>query len=184
MNTVILISGKSNSGKGTVANLIMNNISDNYNKIQSSLSTYIRDILKNDFFCDNMNTDTAREFMGEVYRLGTKIYPYHMARRVWERDNKPFLNKNKDNILVIESFRELNNYIYFKELLNKKEIDKIITIRVERPNFNILKDENRVKHISEVDLDNFDFNYYIYNNNGINELNKKIIDLLNSIKLI
>ena len=58
---LILISGKSNSGKGTVAKKIKQ-LLDNQEKytILCSLSTYIRDVAKNDFFWDGIDTLESR----------------------------------------------------------------------------------------------------------------------------
>ena len=182
MNILILVGGKSHSGKGTFSeNLetILLNKRLNLNVIRCSLSTYIRKITKEDFYWDGNDSSEVRNFMGEVYRLGTKIYPYHMARRVWERDIVPSLT-DSFNIIIIESFRELNNYIYFKELEEKKLIDKIITINIERPNFNdITKDMQ--KHISETDLDNFAFDYTIVNDKNVSDLSNKIKTFTNDL---
>jgi hypothetical protein len=170
---VILISGKSHSGKGETAN-ILNKILTNQNKhvIQCSLSTYIREIAKNDFYWNGIDTLESRIFMAEVYRIGTNFYPYHMARRVWKRDIQPYANKN--TIAIVESFREKVNYDYFNMLLNEGLINNILTIRVIRPNFNDIQDKDMEQHISESDLDDFDFDYVIENNGSIDELRDKL----------
>ena len=161
---IILISGKAHSGKGTVAQLIRRilNRKEIRKVILCSLSTYIRDIAKNDFYWDGIDTLESRIFMGEVYRIGTDFYPYHMARRVWERDIEPFANK--DTTVIVESFRELVNYDYFNILLQEGKIDSISTIRVIRPNFNSIKNNEFEKHVSESDLDDFNFDYTVENN--------------------
>jgi len=110
--------------------------------------------------------------MAEVYRIGTEFYPYHMARRVWERDIEPFANK--DTIAIVESFRELVNYDYFNMLLNEELIDNILTIRVVRPNFNDIQDNEFEQHVSESDLDDFDFDYVVENDGTIEDLGNKI----------
>jgi len=180
---VIMIGGKSHNGKGAVADFIIEHSNQNLNKIQSSLSTYIRQIAKDDFFWDGNDTDEFREFAGEVYRLGTKLYPYHMSRRVWERDNLPFIDNSKDNLVVVESLREKQNYDYYKELLGNGNIDELITIRVVRPDFTDLKNKERLQHVSETDLDNFRFDYIIGNDSTLDSLKNKTIDLLRLLEL-
>jgi len=178
---IILISGKSNSGKGTVAKTIEESlINQNEHVIRCSLSTYIRNIAKNDFYWDGIDTLESRIFMGEVYRIGTDFYPYHMARRVWERDIKPYANKH--TIAIVESFREKVNYDYFNMLLKEEEnmIDNIITIRVTRPDFNAINDEIMESHVSESDLDNFPFDYHIENNGTIEELYNQVIEQIHN----
>lgn len=176
---IILISGKSHSGKGSVAKEINEKlISQNKHVIHCSLSTYIREIAKNDFYWDGTDTLESRIFMGEVYRIGTEFYPYHMARRVWERDIKPYANNN--TIAIVESFREKVNYDYFNMLLEEKVnlIDNIITIRVTRPDFNAIKNEVMENHVSESDLDNFPFDYHINNDGTIEKLNIKVNEFI------
>jgi hypothetical protein len=170
---LILVHGKSNSGKGTSSNVI-EKILYNQNKhvIRCSLSTYIRELTKNDFYWDSVDTLESRKFMAEVYRIGTEFYPYHMARRVWERDIVPYATKN--SVVIVESFREKVNYDYFKILQDQGLIDDITTISVVRPNFNAIQDEEMENHVSEVDLDGFEFDYIVENDGSIEELYDKL----------
>ena len=178
---IILVSGKSNSGKGTVARKIKKllNNQERYT-ILCSLSTYIRDVAKEDYFWNGVDTLESRKFMAEVYRVGTEFYPYHMARRVWERDIQPYSNTYKT--AIIESFREKVNYDYFNELLKQKIINKITTVRVIRPNFNVLQNKEMENHVSESDLDDFDFDHVIYNDGTVEELDEKLKEIFNDNK--
>ena len=173
---IILVSGKSNSGKGEVSKKLEQLLkSKNKHVIRCSLSTYIRELTKNDFYWNGIDTLESRIFMGEVYRVGTDFYSHHMARRVWERDIEPFANK--DTIAIIESFREKVNYDYFVELWKEKIINDIITIRVVRPSFNAIQDEEFENHVSESDLDDFEFDYVIENSGTVEELDEKLKEL-------
>jgi len=174
---IMLISGKAHSGKGTVSKIIEEILNKNNHVIRCSLSTYIREIAKNDFYWNGVDTLESRIFMGEVYRIGTEFYPYHMARRIWERDIKP--HATKDSIVIVESFRELVNYDYFNILLQNALIDKITTIRVVRPKFNDIQDDEFEKHVSESDLDDFDFDYVVDNSGTVRELYKVLEEMFN-----
>ena len=176
IDKLILIAGKSNSGKGTVATLLNKELSQNENNnvIQCSLSTYIRQITKNDFYWNGINTPKSRMFMGEVYRLATElIYPYHMARRVLEHDILPNLNEDKFNIVLVESFREKVNYDYFKMVEDKYNIIDITTLNIIRPKYDVVGKKLK-NHQSEADLDNFEFDYTILNNKNIDVLKSKV----------
>ena len=176
IDKLILIAGKSNSGKGTVATLLNKNLSQNENNnvIQCSLSTYIRQITKNDFYWNGIDTPKSRMFMGEVYRLATElIYPYHMARRVLEYDILPNLKKDKSNIVLVESFREKVNYDYFKMVEDKYNVIDITTLNIIRPEYDVVG--KRLKnHQSEADLDDFEFDYTIVNDGDISDLENKV----------
>jgi hypothetical protein len=177
-----MISGKSHSGKGTLSEKLESLLKQtDKNIIRCSLSTYIRDITKNDFYWDGKDTTEARQFMGEVYRLATElIYPYHMARRVWEKDIIPDLKK--DNIVIVESLREKNNLDYFNQLKDKGLISQVITVKVIRPGYSDISSIQQ-KHVSETDLDDYKFDHYIYNDSTIDELYYRAVDLLNIILL-
>jgi len=135
---------------------------------------------KNDFYWDGKDTLKSRIFMGEIYRVGTDFYPYHMARRVWERDIKPYANE--DSIAIIESFREKVNYDYFNILREQKIIKNIFTIRVVRPHFNDIQNREFEQHVSESDLDDFNFDCTIYNDGTIEELDEKLEEIFNESK--
>jgi molybdopterin-guanine dinucleotide biosynthesis protein len=175
---IILISGKSHVGKGTVAQII-EEILKNQGKhvIHCSLSTYIRNLAKEDFYWDGIDTLESRKFMGEVYRIGTEFYPYHMMRRVWERDIQPYAKE--DTIVIVESFREKVNYDYCKILLDGNKINNISTIRVVRPNFNAIQDEKMEHHVSESDLDDFKFDYIVENKGTVEELYSYLEEMFN-----
>jgi hypothetical protein len=181
---ILMIAGKSDSGKGTVAELLEQKIKDSYKYddavLRCSLSSYIREITKKDFYWDGIITSEARRFMAEVYRLGTElIYKYHMARRLWEREIIPFVQESSffHPIIIIESFREAQNYEYFKQLFEEGLVENLLTIRVERPGYANtavgLED-----HVSENDLDDFEFNFYVYNTGTLEELSEKIDELM------
>lgn len=179
ITNILLLSGKSGNGKGTAASIIREKLkmNSNLNVIQCSLSTYIRQITKDDFYWDGIDTPESRKFMAETYRVGTEFYSYHMMRRVWERDIQPNLVEDKINIAIVESFRELVNYDYCLILKNEKKISDISTIRIERPEYDVAGKELKT-HVSEVDLDNFDFDWTIINDKGIVELKEKINDFI------
>lgn len=177
-----MVSGKSHNGKGEFSRKLEKLFITKsfFSVIRCSLSTYIRDITKNDFYWDGIDTPQSRKFMGEVYRLGTEIYPYHMARRVWERDIEPNLNKYNDNVVIIESFREKNNYDYYNMLKDEGRISNIITIRINRPDFDQAGKELST-HVSEMDLDKFPFDYEVLNDSSIEDLHIRTEKVFNCI---
>jgi hypothetical protein len=118
--------------------------------------------------------------MAETYRLGTLLYPYHMARRVWERDIQPNIITSQTNVIIVESFREKNNYDYFKLLKDQHKITDIITINIVRPGYVVVKD-SLLNHVSEIDLDDFEFDYTVINNEDISKIHNESLRIYNSI---
>lgn len=152
--SIIMISGKSSTGKGTIAEELENRFIDmDYFVLRVSLSTYIREITKNDFFWDGKDTVESRKFMAEVYRLGTElIYVYHMARRIWEWEIADFLSFHPydKKLVIVESFREPQNWEFFDILQKEDKIDKLLTVRVVRPGADdATTDEELKEHVSE-----------------------------------
>lgn len=174
--TLIMIHGKSETGKSTVAEILERRLREVecYNVIRCSLSTWIRETLKNDFFWDGVMTPESRKCMAEIYRVGTDFYPYHMARRVWERDNVPNLSEDKKTIVIVESFREKVNYDYFDSLWKQGLIEDIVTVTIERPGVAETAQE-LTSHQSETDLDDFVFDYLIVNKGTLQDLENKVV---------
>lgn len=179
---LILVAGKSNTGKGEFSRRLeeVYKTKTNHNIIRCSLSTYIRELAKNDFYWDGIDTQLSRQFMAETYRLGTLLYPYHMARRVWERDIQPNIITSQTNVIIVESFREKNNYDYFKLLKDQHKITDIITINIVRPGYVVVKD-SLLNHVSEIDLDDFEFDYTVINNEDISKIHNESLRIYNSI---
>lgn len=181
---VILVSGKSESGKGTVAEELERLLKayPEFNVIRCSLSTYTGTKRYSKKGLLGVDTPESRKFMAEIYRVGTEFYPYHMARRVWERDIernllRAYIDKESGktveithNIAIVESFRELVDYNYFKMLQGEGKIADIRTIRVYRPDYT--STANAISnHVSESDLDDFEFDYRILNKSSVEKLN-------------
>ena len=62
------------------------------------------------------------------------------------------------------------------------EFNNVYKISVERPNFNNNLNNTEKKHITEVALDNYDdYDYKLVNDGTIEDLNKKIIKMVNEV---
>jgi len=180
---VLMVHGKTHSGKGCFSELLEKKLKEDTTKniIRCSLSTFVRKLAKEDFFYEgDMDSPECRNFMAKVYEYGTKLYPYHKARRMWERDVVPLLDWRKQNIVIVESFREQNDIVYFEMLRNDMYINNISTLKIERPNFE-MKNYVVASHISENDLDNYNFQYHILNDGNINDLNVKVDNFIKEV---
>jgi len=179
-----MIHGKTHSGKGTFSEILEKKLKTNTDKniIRCSLSTYVRELVKDFYYEGDMDSPEARQFMAKVYEYGTKLYPFHKARRMWDRDVKPLLDWRKQNIVIVESFREQNDIVYFEQLQNDMFINNILTVKIERPNFE-MKNYVLATHISENDLDNYDFGSLILNDGNMKDLEIKVDKFIKEVKI-
>lgn len=168
MVKVILISGKARSGKDQTAQYFKDILVKNGRKaIICHYADALKHFLKNSLGWDGNKDEKGRELL---QRWGTDII----------RKNNPDCWVN----IIIELLKGLEKtdyYVIIPDTRFKNEIEKIkdndfrsITVRVERPNFNNGLTEEQKNHPSETDLDDYDFDYYIDNDKGLEELQKAV----------
>lgn len=187
MNTnIILIHGKTHSGKGAFSEILAQELKEKHstlNIIHCSLSSYIRNLVKDFYYEGDMDSPECREFMAKVYEYGSNLYPYHKSRRVWDKDIFPNLSITKNNLVIVESFREKNDIKYFEILQEQGLVNNIITLKIVRPQFK-MKDYINAKHKSENDLNDFEFMYEILNDGSLNDLRNKVIEFISEAKVL
>lgn len=167
---VIMISGKSGHGKDTFAQLI-----DRELKIrdQRTLTIHFGDMVKvfltNYYNWDGQKDENGRELL---QRLGTKLlrtkYPTYWAEIVAK-----FISATEGDwdYVIIPDLRFENEF----ETVSQYN-DNVITVRINRfqengkPYYNPKMRLNQLTHISECELDNFNFEYII-ENHSLTELN-------------
>lgn len=165
MKKIILISGKAENGKTTLANILKEKLESYGNKvIITRYALYLKEIAKK--YCDwDGNKDKAgRELL---QKLGTDV--------IRQKLNKPLfhvgricedieITQDYYDYVIIDDVRYENEVYYPITMFGK---DKVYTIRVNRydklngeivPFINSLTDEQK-RHISETSLDSFDFDY-------------------------
>lgn len=182
---IIMVHGKTHSGKGTFSEMLEQNLKMTYptkNVIRCSLSTYIRNLVKDFYYEGDMDSPECREFMAKVYEYGTKLYKFQKARRIWEKDIIPYINNNKNNIVIIESFREKNDIGYFETLKKDNIINHIITVKIERPSFKIDNYIN-ANHKSENDLNEYKFDHIILNDSDLIRLANKVVSFTKELNI-
>lgn len=176
--SIVGIFGKAGSGKDTIANYMIENLgytkiafADVLKDIVSVLFSWERHLLEGD-------TKESREFretkdmwwsnkLGKeitprlmLQQIGTDLFRNHFDKNIWLHVIERKIRKYDK--VVISDIRFPNEHQLIKDLNG-------IIIKVER---NI---DNKVPyHSSENNFDNFSFNFYINNNNSINDLHSKI----------
>ena len=163
-----MISGKAGHGKDTVAQIIKEELELQNEKI---LIIKFGDAVKW-FAREYYNWDGNKNIQGRslLQYIGTEMMRSY-DEYYWGRIVSEFIAANKDFTYAL-----IPDWRFYTEkeavLAANKEC---YTLRVERPNFiNPNMTEEQLKHISETELDNYNFDYIIYNSGGIFELREKV----------
>lgn len=169
---ILGISGKAESGKDTIANIIKE-ISPN--TIILHFGDALKDIVSRAFNISREILDT-QDGKKEIYpylnitnreilqKVGT-LFRENFFEDIWINNVINQIDCSNDKIYIIPDVR------YPKELEAIQSIGGII-IRVERPGIKVMN------HHSETALDNYPFEYIIDNNGTIKDLRDKIKFLL------
>lgn len=176
---IILVSGKARSGKDTVARIIRDTLRAHD---KCPLIVHLADLVK--FSCekfwawDGIKDDAGRTLLQEVgtdkVRSCNSYYWINYIRDMLK------LTDGRWDTVIIPDCRFAN------------EIDKgtwcdlstnTVTIRVERPEESALLAEQK-QHVSETELDNYQFDYIINNDVTFDGLIKKVMDVLRESKVL
>lgn len=186
---IIMISGKSQSGKDTVASLIMDELVNNgYEK--RVLIMHFADLVKY-YAYQYFNWDGEKNVDGRalLQLIGTTImrsrYPIYWAEIIGKFIDA-ITELNYFDYILIPDLRFINEYetVYdYASILN----NKVITIRVERykndkPYINPQMTPDQQNHISECELDHFSFDWIIENRGDLSELEDSVKVILENIQ--
>ena len=175
---LLFISGKFGSGKTTLADNLYNcKDLNNYTVMTYNFADFpkeaVADILDKDYQYFNINKQEVTEFNSKEGNPLTKrqlmqylfedifcsLNPYIWAHKVYRRIliNKKRYCKNQYNecLHIISDWRKVTEYEYLTNKL-KNELSDIKTIRLTNSNL-----DNNDNHISEINLDKFEFDSII-----------------------
>ena len=169
---IFLISGKAGSGKNETANVISDLLG---NTVITSFSKYIKLFAMEMTDWDGNEDNKPRTFLQEMGDTLRGIDENFLTKRVLE-DIRVY-GKYYDNV-VISDVRLLNEIEYFKS----NSIYDVITIRVNSVESRRKLAEEEKKHITELELDNYDGFDFVIDNNFDDDLEKKIKLFLEGLK--
>ena len=173
---IIMISGKSQSGKDAIAKILEKDLKE---KGYSVLTIHFADLVK--FYAKqyyNWNGEKDHDGRALLQMIGTTImrsrYPTYWAEIVAK-----FIDAVEElncfQIVLIPDWRFINEYETVYDYA-KKLNQEVITIRINRYNkdgslyINPQMNEQQASHISECELDNFAFNWVIENKGTLEDL--------------
>ena len=176
---VIMISGKSQSGKDTIARMMYKILQDHGAKtLIISFADPVKWIAERYY---NWNGDkTKPEGRALLQKIGTTIMRTHYPTYWAEIIGKFISAANEWDCVIIPDLRFQNEF----ETISEHNIN-CETIRIERYNqdgssyVNPNMTKEQLNHISECELDNFPFEWVIENRGSLEELEESAKELLN-----
>lgn len=175
---IFIISGKARHGKDTVAKMIRSYYERvGLNTINLQYSTPIKEYAKKISNWDGSEETKPRELL---QLLGTELI----------RQKIDFL------FFVKRLISDIKVYSYFYDIITisdarakveldipRQELKKVIIINVNRPTLESELTKTEQKHYTETDLDDYtNYDYKIINDGTIEELEEKVIDIMEDIK--
>ena len=175
---VFFISGKARHGKTTTANMIKKYFSEHgKDSVVTSYGKYIKMFVKELTGWDGVSEPKPRELL---QNLGTGVIREKLGKEEFfvKRINEDLDVYNEYvNAVMLDDVRLPIEMEYFKD-----KCKNMITMHINRPNFeNDLTGKQR-NHRTEVALDDYkDFDYMIENDGTLDDLEKKLFDLMDDI---
>ncbi len=161
-----MISGKAQEGKDSVAQMLENKLVAQNKKV---LTTHFADLLK--FICKQYfgwDGEKGEEGRTLLQYVGTDIV----------RNLKPnyWVDFVKD---ILSMFKDEWEYVLVPDTRFKNEMDwgeewDTIAVRVNRLNFISPLTQEQQAHPSETDLDNYNFDYVINSESGLDKLEEEV----------
>lgn len=177
---IFLIAGRARHGKDTIAAMIREYyLKQGLMPERIQFSYYIKDYTKRLTAWDGTE-ETKNEIRGFMQELGTEI-----VRKQIDEDF--FIRRLCEDIQVYSFFCDvltISDVRFPREIETvKATFPRVITIFVERSNFDSPLNENEKKHETETALNNYhNYDYMIKNDGTIEELKEKVIQLLEEVK--
>lgn len=183
MNKLILLSGKAQNGKTTMANIMKKQLeSKGYHVVITQYAYYIKDLAKRYLSWNGLKDDKGRELL---QTLGTSV--------IRQKLNKPNFHVGRIcedieicqdcvDYVIVDDARFLNEIYYPKAMFG----EKVISVRINRINSDGTKyisslTKEQQEHISEIELDEFNFDFTITASN-IEELEHCAVELIADIE--
>lgn len=172
MKQIYLISARAREGKDSTADIMMKYLDGKCIKV--SFADYLKTIAIKYFNWDGDKGEQGRtllQFVGtDLIRDKLGWQNFHVNRIA--EDIK--IAENEFDYFLIPDTRRKNE-LYFMQAMYP---DKVTSIRIERLNFKSPLTKEQQLHISETDLDNFNFDFNIKSESGLDNLEREIIKTL------
>lgn len=169
---ILTLSAHAQNGKDTIAEILKRKLELKNNKVLIfHYASYLKYLCREYFSWDGNKDEKGRtilQYVGtEIVRTRQPDFWVETAIRFFDLFGEDY------DYIIIGDCRFLNEIEYLKN-----KYSWVRCLHIERKNFeNTLTEEQR-NHPSETSLDNYNFDYYLYPEEGIEELNNLIDDFI------
>lgn len=173
---IYIVCGKARNGKDTTAEMIRNYYQDK-KCINLQYSSYIKEYAKRISGWDGSEETKPRSFLQE---LGTEVIRKQMGFDF-------FVKRIIDDIRIYSNYFDIITISDARAKIEiddvKSTFDNVVAIEVIRTNFDNGLSSKEQSHFTEKDLEGYQgYDYTIMNNGSLEDLNKKVIELMEVIE--
>jgi len=175
---IFIISGKARHGKDTVASMIRENYENiGLSTINLQYSSALKEYARRVSNWDGSEETKPRELL---QLLGTEL----IRKKI---DFLFFVKRTIDDIKVYSYFFDCITISDTRAKVEievpKQELNKVVTIHVNRPSLQTELTAKEQKHFTEVDLDDYDnYDYKLENDGTLEDLNEKVKIIIEDVK--
>lgn len=171
---IFVIGGKAKCGKNTFGEYLREELKDyGYRPCVMHITEPLYSYARNYFQWNGDEDDKPREFL---QKMGIEIIQQKLGKKNF------LLNRLFEDIEILENFFDCfiitdARLIYEFESIKKKYSD-VVTIKLERNNYNDLLTEEEAKHITEKEITSYDQFDYIIENSSLKELKNSALEVV------
>lgn len=171
---IFVIGGKARTGKNTFGNYLREEAKKyGYKPCVMHLTEPLYSYARNYFDWNENTGEKPREFL---QKMGIEIIKEKLHKNYF------LIDRTCEDIEILSNFFDVfiitdaRLIMEFSEL--KKRFDDVVTIKLEREDYDDLLDEEERKHITETEIDDYKDFDYIIKNTGIDELRKEASNII------
>ena len=172
MEKLFVLAGKARSGKDTTADFMEKYYNDKkIIRLMYGAGVKVYATLLSSW--DGSEEDKPRELLQKIAVESREVNPDYTIKRMEEDIN---ILRDYCDIIIITDARMPDEV-----LMPKEKFKEAVTIKLERPNFESPLSLSQQKSLTEVALDDFNnYDYIISNDGTLEDLDRKIINLIES----
>ena len=179
MKKILLISGKAQSSKDTSAQFMKSHLESKGERVLiCHYADLLKYICKTFFDWDGVKDDKGRTILQHV---GTDVIRMkNHAPNYWVDfiANLLWMFYDEWDYIIIPDTRFPNE---LERMIDNFGEERIVSLRINRPNFDSGLSQEQLNHPSECGLDDYEFDHYITNDGTLDELDNKLKILLDRL---